>query len=341
MESDSVNLTTTTKLPVLKPGYYEQWRFIIEQYIQCIDYALWGVIENGNSFKPKTQTSKVEGTSSTTTLGPATIEEKAQKRNDVKARNAIEKRFGGNEATKKTRKNLLKQQYENFSASKDVNQKFLRSLSFEWYTHTIMWRNKADLRTLSMDDLYNNLKIYETEVKGAASSSSDTKNMAFVSSITNNSSSTNEAVNTAQGVSAASTQVNAANINNLSEAVICAFLAGQSNNPQLLNEDLEQIHEDDLKKMDLKWRMAMLTLRARRFQRKTRRNLTFKGSETAGFDKSKVECYDCHKRGHFARECRAPRNQDQRNMESTRRTIAVETASDKALVSCDGLGGYD
>ncbi|GJR69654.1 ribonuclease H-like domain-containing protein [Tanacetum coccineum] len=65
-------------------------------------------------------------------------------------------------------------------------------------------------------------------------------------------------------------------------------------------------------------------MRARRFQRKTGRNLTIKGSETTGFDKSKVECYNCHKRGHFARECRALRNQDQRNRESTRRTVVVE-----------------
>ncbi|GKA44361.1 putative ribonuclease H-like domain-containing protein [Tanacetum coccineum] len=163
--------------------------------------------------------------------------------------------------------------------------------------------------------------------------------MAFVSSGTNNSSNTNEGVNIVQGVSTTSTQVNTADINNLSDAIIYALLAGQSNNPQLLNEDLEQIHEDDLEEMDLKWLIAMLTMRARRFQRKIVRNLTIKGSETAGFDKSKVECYNCHKRGHFARECTALRNQDQRNRESTGRFIGVETSTDKDLVSCDGLGG--
>ncbi|GJV95351.1 putative ribonuclease H-like domain-containing protein [Tanacetum coccineum] len=194
-----------------------------------------------------------------------TAEEKAQRRLEVKARStlmmgipnehqlkfnsikdakklleAVEKRFGGNAATRKTQRNLLKQQYENFTApssemldqtfdrlqklvsqlelldekllQEDVNQKLLRSLSPEWNTHAVVWRNKADLDTMSMDDLYNNLKVYEPEVKGMSSSSSSTQNMAFVSSSNNNTSSTNEAVNTAHGVSTASTQVNAANL---------------------------------------------------------------------------------------------------------------------------------
>ncbi|GKD14628.1 ribonuclease H-like domain-containing protein [Tanacetum coccineum] len=93
--------------------------------------------------------------------------------------------------------------------------------------------------------------------------------------------------------------------------------------------------------MDLRWQMAMLTMRARRFLKNTRRKFSVNGTETIRFDKSKVECYNCHKRGHFTRECRAPRNQENRNRESTRRSVPVETTTSNALISCDGFGDYD
>ncbi|GKB24465.1 hypothetical protein Tco_0863866 [Tanacetum coccineum] len=196
------------------------------------------VIKNGNTTPKITVVEGVEKV-----MPPTTAEEKAQKRLEVKARStlmmgipnehqlnfnsikdakllmeAVEKRFGGN--------------------------KLLRSLLPEWNTHVVVWRNKTDLDTISMDDLYNNCKVYEPEVKGMSSSSSSTQNMAFVSSLNNNNSCTNgavstaQAVNTSNGVSAANTQVNASNIDNFSDAVICAFLASQPNNPQIAHEDL-------------------------------------------------------------------------------------------------------
>ncbi|GJW77863.1 ribonuclease H-like domain-containing protein [Tanacetum coccineum] len=193
-------------------------------------------------------------------------------------------------------------------SQEDVNQKFLKSLSPEWNTHTIVWRNKPEIHTLSLDDLYNNLKIYEPE-----------------------------------GVTTASTQatvVNLTTVDNLSDVVIYALFTSQLNSPQLDNKDLQQINPDDLEEMDLRWEIAMLTMRARRFLKNTRRKLTVNGNETIGFDKSKVECYNCHKRGHFTRECSAPRNQENRNRENTRRVMLVETTTSNALMSCDGVG-YD
>nr|GEU84166.1 putative ribonuclease H-like domain-containing protein [Tanacetum cinerariifolium] len=140
------------------------------------------------------------------------------------------------------------------------------------------------------------------------------------------------------------TQVNATlstNIDNLSDVVIYALLDSQLNSPQLVHEDLEQIHPDDMKEIDLRWQMAMLTMRARRFLKKTGRKLSLNGNETLCFDMSKVECYNCHKRGHFARECRALRNQENKHKESTKRSVPIEILASTALVSCNGLGGYD
>nr|GEZ28401.1 hypothetical protein [Tanacetum cinerariifolium] len=157
-------------------------------------------------------------------------------------------------------------------------------------------------------------------------------------------SSKNGVVNTAHGVTTASTQataVNSTTIDNLSDVIICSFFASQPNSSQLDNEDLQQIHPDDLEEMDLRWHMAMLTMRVKRFLKNTERMFFLNGNESIRFDKSKVECYNCHKRRHFAREYKALRSQDTKHKESTRRTVHVETPASAALVSCDGLNGYD
>nr|GEW28549.1 ribonuclease H-like domain-containing protein [Tanacetum cinerariifolium] len=138
-------------------------------------------------------------------------------------------------------------------SQEDVNQKFLRSLSPKWNTYTIVWRNKPGIDTFSLDDLYNNLKIYKLEVKGTSSSNTNTQNVAFVSS--NNTSNINEAVNNAHDVTSASTQVtvvNSTTINNLSDIVIYSFFSSQPNSLQLDNDDLQQIHPDDIEEMDLR-----------------------------------------------------------------------------------------
>nr|GFA09880.1 hypothetical protein [Tanacetum cinerariifolium] len=93
-----------------------------------------------------------------------------------------------------------------------------------------------------------------------------------------------------------------------------------------------------MEEMDLRWQMAMLTIWAKRFLKKTRRKLTINGNETLSFDMYKVKCYNCHKRGYFPREFRALRNQDIKHKESTRRSVPIETPTSIALVSCDGLG---
>nr|GEU63996.1 uncharacterized mitochondrial protein AtMg00810-like [Tanacetum cinerariifolium] len=189
---------------------------------------------------------------------------------------AILKTFGGNEATKKTKKNQLKQQYGTFKAEgsetleqtfnrlqaimshiefmnveikqDDLNQKFLTSLALEWLMYTIVWRNRDDIDTISLDDVYNHLKVYEPEVQ--KKSESNSQNMAFISSS-----------NTSSGKAAS-----------LSHDTVCAYIASQSNGSQIKYKDITQIDEDDIEEMDIKWNMALLS-----------------------FDKSKVECFNFHK----------------------------------------------
>nr|GFB98839.1 hypothetical protein [Tanacetum cinerariifolium] len=92
--------------------------------------------------------------------------------------------------------------------------------------------------------------------------------------------------------------------------------------------------------MDLKWQMAMLTMRARRFLQRTGRNFGANGTTYIGFDISKVECYICHRRGHFAKKCISPK--DTRNKDTQRRPVPVDICTSNALVSqCDEVGSYD
>ncbi|GJW46138.1 hypothetical protein Tco_0077784 [Tanacetum coccineum] len=215
-----------------------------------------------------------------------TAEKKTNKKNDVKARSlllmalpnehqltfnqypdaktmfaAIETRFGGNEATKKTQKTLLKQY-----------------LPFEWNTHVVVWMNKPEFETMSIDDLYNNFKIVEQKVK------------KFVG-----------AINTASpNVNTASPQVSTAM---LSDNAMYAFMVENPNGFDLLYQDLEQIHKDDLEAMDLKWQLSLLSMRAKR-------------------------------------ECRAPRSKEGqfRNQDNTRKQGNNEDTTSKAMLAIDGVG---
>ncbi|GJU73526.1 hypothetical protein Tco_1264931 [Tanacetum coccineum] len=235
MDLETTQNNVVAKLPLLKQGDYEMWKLRIEQYFQVQDYALWEVIKYGNSFKTVARTTtNADGTSTSTIPGPVTTEEKAHKKNDVKTRSmlqmalpnehqltfnqykdtktlfeAIQARFGGNEATKKTQKSLLKQ---------------ILALMFS---------------TASTND--------------SIATSVDAQTMLF----------------------------------------------------------LAKINQIGLKR--------------------TGKKIIINGSDNAGYDKSKVECFNYHKMRHFSRECRGPRNQ-----ESSKRTVNVEDTSSKAMVAFDG-----
>ncbi|GJU62395.1 ribonuclease H-like domain-containing protein [Tanacetum coccineum] len=377
---------STIKLPILKKGEYDIWAMKMEHYLAHTDYPIWEVIQNGNGpvsistdtnglikvLPPKTAEeilARERERKARTTLLMALPEDhlaKFHKMTDAKEMwEAIKSRFGGNDESKKMQKYILKQQFEGFSVSnseglhkgydrfqsllsqleihgagvstEDANQKFLRSLPSAWSQVSLIMRTKPGVDSLSFDDLYNNLRVFESDVKGSTASSSSTQNVAFVSE---NTSSTND-VSTAYGVS------NSSGHNSQYEHTSSySLLANQSSCPQLDHEDLEQLDEFDLEEMDLKWQVAMISMRMKKFYKKTGRKLQFDAKEPVGFDKTKVECYSCHKTGHFARECRSKGNQDSRrrdtwntgnkDKENGRRSGKQEDS--KALVTLDGEG---
>ncbi|GJT29631.1 putative ribonuclease H-like domain-containing protein [Tanacetum coccineum] len=223
--------------------------------------------------------------------------------------------FGGNDESKKMQKYILKQQFESFSVSnskglhkgygrfqsllsqleihgagvstEDANQKFLRSIPASWSQVSLIMRTKPGVDTLSFDDIYNNLRVFDYDIKGSTASSSSTQNVAFVSSESTN---TTNDVSTAYGVSISSGyNSQKEGSSSYTDELKYSFFANQSSGPQLDHEDLEQVDEFDLDEMDLKWQVAMISMRLKKFYKKTERRLQFDAKEPVGFDKTKEE----------------------------------------------------
>ncbi|GKA16504.1 ribonuclease H-like domain-containing protein [Tanacetum coccineum] len=346
---------STIKLPILKKGEYDIWAMKMEHYLCHTDYHIWEVIQKGNGHvSVSTDTNGV-----IKVLPPKTAEEILARERERKARttllmalpkdhlakfhkmtdakdmwDAIKSRFGGNDESKKMQKYILKQQFKGFYVSnseglhkgydrfqsllsqleihgagvstEDANQMFLRSLPSSWSQVSLVMRTKPGVDNLSFDDLYNNLRVFESDVKGFTRSSFSAHNVAFVSSESTNS--TND-VSTAYGVSTPSGyNLQRENSSSYTNELMYSFFANQSSGPQLDHEDLEQLDEFDLEEMDLKWQ-------------------------------TKVECFNCHNTGHYARECNRRRdvgNTRYRAKYNERRPGKQEEP--KALVTLDGEG---
>ncbi|GJV23505.1 ribonuclease H-like domain-containing protein [Tanacetum coccineum] len=374
---------TALRIPMIKKGEYDLWSMKMRQYIAITDHILWDIITNGDQAT----------TDPASSSAPKTSLAANARRNNEKALNillsaipdrhllsfhdaedaktlwsAIKARFGGNEASKKMQKNLLKQQFETFTigsreeldsayerfqnilsmlelydakvSHEDANLKFLRSLPSVWHVVATMIRGQPGLDELEFDDLYNNLKVYEHELKGVSNSSS--QNIAFLSTEIKGSTlkqSTADPENIPKGYTqAASSKVQTApNCASHSDEIICSFFAQQASMPTTHDdEDLLQIDEDAMEEIDIRWQVAMITARIRKFMRKTGRPIDLKPKNGITFDKSKIECFNCQKLGHFARECRFAKYQENRaNGRKEKKIVAIEDSNSKALVATD------
>ncbi|GJQ93542.1 putative ribonuclease H-like domain-containing protein [Tanacetum coccineum] len=285
------------------------------------------VIENGNPWVYLPQTTQENSTSVTKMWVPVTAEEKTNKKNDVKARSlllmALPNEHQLTFSLYSDAKTMLQKIVSRLIilgvviTQEDLNLKILRSLPLEWNTHVVVWMNKANIETMSIDDLYNNFKIVEQDVKKSVGASSDAQNLAFMTAPSISSTNDVNTANPAYEVSIVIPNINTA----------C---------PQ----DLEQIHEDDLEAMDLKWQLSLLSIRAKRYIQRTCKKIFINANDTAGYDKSKVKCFNYHKIGHTARECRAAWNKEGqfRYQDNTRKQGNNEDTSSKAMLAINGVG---
>nr|GEY97775.1 hypothetical protein [Tanacetum cinerariifolium] len=289
----------------------------IEQYFLMTDYSLWEVILNGDS---PILTRVIEGV--VQPVAPTTAEQMLARKNELKARGTLlmalpdkhQLKFNIHkdaktlmEAIEKRLKKLISQLEilgESLS-QEDINLKFLRCLPTKWWTHTLIWRNKTDLEEQSLDDLFNSLKIYEAEVKvlPLLALLHKTLLLCLLKIQTALMSQLVLLLGQSNSPQLDNDDLTQIDVDDLKEMDLKWQMAIQSTSPQLDNEDLKQIDVDDLEEMDLRWQMAMLTMRARRFLQKIGRNLGDNRVTTIGFDMAKVECYNCYRKGHFAREC--------------------------------------
>ncbi|KAJ9557926.1 hypothetical protein OSB04_012540 [Centaurea solstitialis] len=330
-----------SKVPMLKPTEFDMWKLRIKQYMLLTDYSMWDIVENGpirreageggvvppprTDAERKTRQSEMKALSTLLLAIPNEYQHQFATCENAKVLwEALEKRFAGSKSSKRNQKAVLKQQYENFMSSKnesmtqtfdrfnkligelatvgvkmdndDLNRKFLRSLGEEWIIYTIPFRQNDNLEDKELDDLYNDLRVFEAEVEAKKKPIGYSHNTALFSSgepVTN-------------GESSSSTPISRPETEG--DSVMEALFSNHAG-VQLVNEDLDQIHADDLEEMDLKWQMAMITVRV------NRRNFGMRKYDRLGFDKSKVECYKCHGLGHFARECKGSYNNQQHNQQ--------------------------
>ncbi|GJS51923.1 putative ribonuclease H-like domain-containing protein [Tanacetum coccineum] len=283
---------STIKLLILKKGEYDIWAMKMEHYLAHTDYPIWEVIQNGNGHVSITTDTQGQ----IKVLPPRIAEEILARERERKARTTLLMALPEDHLAEFHKMTDAKEMWE------AIKSRFRRNDESKK-----MQKTKLGVDSLSFDDLYNNLRVFENDVKGSTASSFRTQNVAFVSE---NTSSTND-VSTAYGVSNPSGQNS-----QYEHTSSYSLLANQSSCPQLDHEDFEWLDEFDLEEMDLKWQVAMISMRMKKFYKKTGRKLQFDAKEPVGFDKTKVECYSCHKTGHFARECRTKVNQDSRRRDA-------------------------
>ncbi|GJW56051.1 putative ribonuclease H-like domain-containing protein [Tanacetum coccineum] len=359
---------TNNAISYLKKDEVEKWAMKMEYWIMNSDHNLWNIVLNGNSRKKTRRDPK----GNIMILPPVSVEEHIVVQRETKARTillqslpedhmadfhhlddardiwlAVKARFGGNDESKKMRKSMLKQEFSEFRMqakpdNEDCNMKFLRALPPSWSQVAITLKTKGGLDYLSFDDLYNKLRTLEIDVKGGSSydsrGTSAPTHSAFISAASTNSKmSYADSQNQSPSITFTTASSSADTSSNVIESVLHSFVAESDPQQQITYEDFDQIGKLDLEELDIKWQMAMLSVRINRFEKKAGRKMKFNNRDAARFDKKKVKCYKCSELGHFARECTGKQLDSKARYSAFKLKELDKSEEPKALLSVDSM----
>ncbi|GJY94873.1 putative ribonuclease H-like domain-containing protein, partial [Tanacetum coccineum] len=337
---------------------YETWAMKMEYWIMNSDHNLWNIVLNGNSRKKTGRDPK----GNIMILPPVSVEEHIAVQRETKARTillqslpedhmadfhhlddardiwlAVKARFGGNDESKKMRKSMLKQEFSEFRVSKseglhkgyDRFQKILSQLNQMQAKPDNEDCNKKFLRALppSWSQVAITLKT-----KGGTSAPTHS---AFISAASTNSKMSYPDQSYSTTFTSTSSSPTASS--NVIENVLHSFVAESNPQQQITYEDFDQIGKLDLEELDIKWQMAMLSVRINRFEKKAGRKMKFNNKDAARFDKKKVKCYKCSELGHFARECTGKQLDSKARYSSFKLKELDKTEEPKALLSVDSM----